>query len=234
MLYRNFTKRAGALEESAATAVYSAIPVVGIANTAGLIHGLASPTPSVNDEADMNATTTTGLLPGVSASRVIRRLKRQNRNRAGSSPRAISTVLAPLIHGAIGLVGGGIIGGALGALKPVDRVNGMDGMPDKSFEDHQRNMNTVMGAGIGMQVGMLGLGAASLLSAGLAAATPTRTREEQEEAANESPVADYLIPGYAGYNYWKSMGRSMADESDITSPSLRPKPQEPITISFNK
>ena len=223
MLYRKLTKRAGALEEQIATTGYSMVPLANIATTMGTIHGLASPTPSINDEADLNADTSTGLIPGVSASRMMRRIKRQNRNKAGNSPRAVSSVLAPLIHGGLSVIGGGILGGAIGSLMPADGKISPDSKYDPEVASAQRTFKGSMGAMLGSYAGLGLFGAANLIAAGLAAVTPTRTREEQEEAANASVAADYLIPGNATYNYWKSVGRSIADESDITSPSLRPK-----------
>jgi hypothetical protein len=205
-------KQAGTLEEALASAVTGAVPYVGgPVQGAGAIHGLVSPAPSVEEEADWNDSTAKGMIPGVSSSRLMRRVKRQLKNDRGSSPRAIATLGAPLLHNLIGALGGAAVGGVIGARQ---------GSGVNSNQDNERG---AMGAVIGAVAGSGLVMGAHLIAAALAGITDTRTRDEQREEANKGVATDYLVPGVSTYNYYKSLGRSMADESDITSPSRRPK-----------
>lgn len=70
----------------------------------------------------------------------------------------------------------------------------------------------------------LGLTAAGLA---LAAIRGRRTKQEQGEVDNEPVALDYLVPGWAGYNHYKRLGRTL-DWKEDPSASVLQHPLSPI------
>lgn len=174
-----------------------AFPIAGPAGIIGYTHGLASDPITGKDEAALNRDGDMAFIPGVTASRNMRRLRRQLKRKEGGSPRAISSSLG----GISAMLLATAIGGAIGGFAPAE-----------SIDERVRN------AGIGVASGAGLSGLAELGAVGLAALTPTRTKAEQTEAAEGRITPDLLIPGVGTYNVLKSFGRTIADEEEgITS-----------------
>ena len=190
-------KRAGAIEEAIMDQVYTApIPVVGQANAIGGLAGmLRGPATAGEEEEWDNSKTVPSYLPGTNAYRLNKRLKRQTEVEGGGTPHFWSQKFGPLtsigLLTALGALGGGVTSNLIG-----------NGASAGGF------------ATAGGLAGLLaGLGMHAIGEVG-AAITPTRTAQEQKDYANSSTAKEWLIPGYAPYNKWKSIGRSAADSDE--------------------
>lgn len=190
-------KEAGPVNDLIATQLYGSIPYVGpVANAVGSIAGLVMDSDD-KAENDMNRSEGLGWLPGVGAARVTRRLKNQNTAADGSRKRFWSTTLGPLTSTLLAAGVGAAAGAGIGGAVTSDSIGA----------------GALNGAGRGAVIGAGVAGGASLLAALIAACKKRRTKEEQLAAAsdNSAVAADYLVPGYATYNAWKSYGRSIGD-----------------------
>lgn len=164
----------------------------------GAIHGAVQPTPTEEEEAKLDKEPLLSMAPGVAASRVMRRLKRQNRADNGSQRHTWAQQFGPLTSTLLAAGAGAGIGAGAGALAGAG----------------QRPEAAGTGALIGAGIGAGGSLAAHLLGAGLAGLTPTRTRAEQRAYANSDAAGEWLVPGLATYNAYKSYGRSHADANE--------------------
>lgn len=194
-------KKAGVVADFIGSNVSSLIPVVGqVAAPIGVAAGTVGDK-STEGEIRMNESPESSFLPGVGASRIIRRLRRQNTIKdRGTSPRALSSSVGPFTSTMLLAAAGGL----LGLIAPADS--------NRDRTDHALR-GLVGGAAVG--------GVGNFLGHIAAGVTDTRTPEEQQEAAAsmEGRIADYLVPGVGNYNFWKSLGRSLADEEQgITAP----------------
>lgn len=130
------------------------------------------------------------LIPGVGAYNEMKRLERSRAEFEENNPGEESNMLHQLLGAGLNpfILGGlGAAGGAgLGALA---------GNP---------GAGAAIGGGLGVGIGSLGL----LGGAFGAAATPTRTDEEQERSERESALEQYLVPGLGNFNTWKRLGHS--------------------------
>lgn len=191
------SKEAGPIGDAAGALGWSMIPGGDIANAIGGIHGLGAAV-SPTAEADLDANGAAALLPGVGASRVRQRMRNQLTAGDGSSHRYWSTNIGQVTGNILPALIGGGAGALIGA-----------GAADEG--------NRGMGAAIGGGVGALGtVAGVNLLAALTAAVTRRRTKQEQAEAAASGGgvAADYLVPGVAAYNAWKSYGRSIGDAAE--------------------
>lgn len=188
-------KQAGPVGDIAGSVGWGMVPYVGpVANAIGAYHGLgAAVSPEAEAKLDENAAAS--WIPGVGASRQIQRLRNQLTADDGSSHRYWSTVNGQFTGNIIPAAVGGTVGAVLGS----KYLPGGDGAV----------IGGLAGAGLSM-------GAVNLLAALAAAATRRRTKAEQQEAAASGAgvAADYLIPGVAAYNNWKSIGRSIGDAAE--------------------
>lgn len=182
----------------------------------GSVMGLGSGPATEEEELEWDRTPEKAMIPGIAGMRVERRLKRQLVNDEGENPHYWSQrfgSIAPtlLLTGA---------GAALGAMNPPSSFFGtpMEGVDMR----HQRMAGATVGALGGLGVAGLVALAASLL----AAATRTRTKEEQKAYANTSAVPEWLVPGMSTYNYWKTLGRSIKDSDERIAKDKKQKRQE--------
>ena len=199
------TKQAGPRGEIASTLLWPLLPyagttAVGIGSAAG---GLDTP---ATEEAEKEWDKTPGKnwIPGVGTYRLARRQRRQLVDDKGNAPHAISqgfgpftSTLASLLAGS---AAGGLIGGGIGA-----GLSGSDGALAGGGA----------GAGAGAAVGGGAALLANLLGGPLAAAfTKRRTKEQQKAYANSGTLKEYLVPGVASYNAWKSLGRTIGESDE--------------------
>lgn len=198
--HASLVKEADAANDAVATQVMSMIPYIGGPATG--IGGIAGWVDSASDahEAEYDKTPGSSWIPGVGAKRITTRLKNQLTGSNGTRKRFWSSQFGPLTSLLLSSAAGAGIGAGAGAL--VNREEPSDG--------------ALAGAGVGALAGA-GVGAgASLLAALIAAATKRRTKAEQLAAADSSAgvAADYLLPGAATYNNYKSIGRSLGDSEE--------------------
>lgn len=198
--HASIVKEAAAVNDVLASAVMGSLPWIGgPTQAAGAIAGLAD-TASDADEAEYDKTPGTSWIPGVGAKRMTTRLKNQLTGSNGTRKRFWSSQFGPLTSILLSSAAGAGIGAGAGALARRDDPS--DG--------------ALAGAGVGALVGGGTAAGVSLLAALSAAATKRRTKEEQLAAADSSAgvAADYLVPGVATYNNYKSLGRSIGDSEE--------------------
>jgi hypothetical protein len=210
-IHRACMQKAAALSKKAgpySDIAYGAIPGAALGaispalaqavSLGGTIHGAVQPTPTEAEEAQLDKEPLLSMAPGVAASRVMRRLKRQNRADDGSQRHTWAQQFGPLTSTLLAAGAGAGIGAGAGALAGAG----------------QRPEAAGTGALIGAGIGAGGSLAAHLLGAGLAGLTPTRTRAEQRAYANSDAAGEWIVPGLAAYNVYKSYGRSHADANE--------------------
>lgn len=204
-------KQAGPTGDIAGSILWGQVPYVGpVSNVIGSYHGLGAAV-SPEAEANLDEHPAMALLPGVGASRQTQRLRNQLTAADGSSHRFWSTTNGQLTGNLITAAAGGTAGALLGRKYLSDRLG----------EELGTGVGAVAGAG-------LSIGAVNLLAALVAAATRRRTKEEQQEAAASGAgiAADYLVPGVASYNHWKSIGRSIGDAAERKAKTKDTKREE--------
>lgn len=195
----SLSKEAGPIGDAVGSIAWSMDPtgIGSIANSIGGIHGLGAKV-NPNAEAELDDHGARAILPGVGASRVIQRLRNQLTANDGSSHRYWSTQTGQFTGNIIpGLIGAGV-GAHIGA---------------NSADEENKGTGAIIGGiagGVGTVAGI------NLLAALTAAVTRRRTKQEQAEAAASGGrvAADYLVPGHATYNLWKSYGRSIGDAAE--------------------
>lgn len=172
------------------------------ADLAGMIHGATTNTPKDADIKAMNEDSMKSFIPGVGGSRYIRRLKQQTKDRNGGYSKAWSQVLGPHTSIAGVTLLASLLGAGAGAALNTDN----------------RAAGAALGSGVGALAG-LGLGGGASLAGALAAAiTKRRTQAEHDKYINEDSVApEYLVPGVAVYNKWKTIGRMMQKDKDLAT-----------------
>ena len=195
----NIYKRASAKEDAIRTGVhnFSILPLynmpyfgkylgtgMGLANTGGGIAGALKDAPTDQQIKQMQENSQiTKRLPGVSNYRMAIRRKKQG----ASTAKVLSQNL------------GGLTSAALLAL-----VAGIMASDDGS------GAGTAAGIGLGALTGL----AAHNIGAAIAGLTDTRTRKQQRkyDRSGSGTLANFLLPGYAGYNKYKSYGRLIKDQ----------------------
>ena len=165
------------------------------------------------------------LLPGVGAYNSVRRRKSlaAELGKGEGYAKPVSEALGGLSSGVLSALVGGGLGAAFTALarkKGWDwaltdkadygyigepgrggyRERGITGYSDKPIKDYVQNMS--IGAGAGLATA----GVASIIADIAALAKRRRTKEEQKEYENSNTALNYLIPGKAQYNAWKTLG----------------------------
>ena len=192
-------KHASAVTDAIGSVVYDQIPLASAAQNIGEFHGLLTDVTD-KDIQDLNYRAGLAALPGVGSSRFNRRIRRVTRDKEGHNPQLVAqtigkhtaNILPSLLGGGVGGVTGAAIGNAIGG--------GEGAIPGAI-------LGAIGGAGIATGIPK----AVALLAALL---TKTRTKEQQEAYANGSVWPNYIIPGMATYNEWKSYGRAIEDEKE--------------------
>lgn len=196
------TKQAGPRGEIASTMLWPLLPyagtaAVGIGSAAG---GLDTPA-TEEAEKEWDKTPSKNWIPGVGTYRLARRQRRQLIDDKGNAPHAISQGFGPFTSTlASMLAGAGLGAGVGGSLAPQLGEPGTWG--------------AATGAGVGSLVGGGAGLLANLIGAGTAAFTPRRTKEQQKAYANSGTLKEYLVPGVASYNAWKSLGRTIGESDE--------------------
>ena len=198
-------------------AAHAMFPGIGsVGSLIGRVHGLASDPTTEADIAEANDNPGMALIPGVGRSRLVRRWKQQVRDKEGGYTKGYSQVIGPATSTlALTLLGAGVgaLSGHIWGKDPetVKDSNG-DVVWKPAWYEGKEMRGAEIGAGIGAGAGML----ANLLGMFSAAATRRRTAQEHKDyIENGSAVADYLVPGRAEYNYWKTVGRMMAEDDAL-------------------
>lgn len=197
-IYDGMKKQAGPVDEIASQAIYSSIPYLNAGAGAGNILGwIASP---ATEEAESRYDRNRGYawIPGVGGYQLNKRLKRQLKSDKGGTPHFWSQTFGPMTSTLATTGAGAILGGLAGAAS-----NG--------FKDDTRFLP---GMGIGAAVGAGASVLAQAIAALSAAVTDRRTKAQQREYANSSTSKEWLIPGSAMYNTWKTIGRSLGDSEE--------------------
>lgn len=167
------TKQAGMKADVAGSAL-----IGPLSNLAGYVHGYASDSTKVPDDA-------MGFVPGVGTSRMERRQRHVRKDLVPKAKWQRGRILSDELATITPILMLSAIGGGIGAAS-----NGKDG--------------AMTGALIGGGAGV----AAGLAAALAAAITKRRTREEQTNSEKSPGVLNHLIPGRATYNMWKRIGYS--------------------------
>lgn len=172
----------------------------GVGSTVGLgghLYGL------LDDQADDPESDLPSIIPGVGGYRVGRRMRTtsdefdKDREEKGLGRKLWSEYLGPSTSMLASALAGAGIGAGIGASREVGG-------------DRTRLSNALSGAAVGGAVGGGISGLGSLLGLAGAAATPTRTKDEQREYETDrwGSLRNYLIPGSALYNSFKRLGYS--------------------------
>lgn len=207
-------KQAGPRSEIASTMLwpllpYAGLPAVGIGSAAG---GLDTPAPEAEEE-KWDETPGKNWIPGVGTYRLTRRQKRQLVDDKGNAPHAISQGFGPFTSTlASMLAGAGLGAGVGGSLAPQLGAPG--------------GWGAATGAGVGSLVGGGAALLANLIGAGSAAFTPRRTKEQQKAYANSGTLKEYLVPGVAPYNAWKTHGRTIGESDERQAKKKEKKDSE--------
>lgn len=166
----------------------------------GLGHGLTTKTPTLKEFKDLDEKETRSLIPGVSTSRLIRRrklLRKLLKKKKQSGDYPLMERYGGALNFPLQLFGGTLLGYGLGKALGKDPYLG-----------------GAIGAAAGVGTSLLG----ALGGSALAGITPRRTLEEQEKYENTPfrALKSLLIPGYAPYNYYKSLGaaKNLTDMSE--------------------
>ena len=182
-------------EEIVASHVTSAIPYVAYVNgPADLAGRIIGDNTSTKDYDKSNL----GYLPGVSSYRVQRRRAQAAKLLGAKKNQQVNEVLGGLTST---LLGSGV-GGGLGALLG-RKIGDASGVQDGAAA------GTLMGAGIGAATGVI---APHFIAALAALIKRRRTADQQKDYEENGSAANYLIPGMATYNDYKSKGFLMGDE----------------------
>lgn len=139
----------------------------------------------------MNDSEALALVPGVAAYRNMRRVKRQTEADDGTHSRLWSQLIGPTTSTALTTGIGAAIGHA------VDKEDG---------------------ALLGGLAGLGTAGVANVLAGIIAAIRRRRTPEEQRAYANSgigTGAAEYLVPGVAAYNHFKTVGAAMGKDKEL-------------------
>lgn len=162
----------------------------------GIVHGFDTDDIEVPNDA-------AGVIPGVGASRLVRRMRKVRKDVApeaeSQSSRILSDAFGPITSSLAAGAGGAGLGAGIGALRG----------------------NTLGGAVTG-GVTAFGAGVTANLAGALAAAlTKRRTRDEQRAAELEPGFLSHAAPGRGIYNYWKRLGYSKNyDEDAVKAPAV--------------
>lgn len=166
-------------------------------NAGSLIHGFSQPVSDADIEA-MDNSVGKAFIPGVGASRMIRRMRHSADKTGGAHPTAnvVGETFGVSVPILASVIAGAALGGILKARNPI-------------ATQHDVAKGSLIGAGIGG--GLTGL--ATLAAWGAAGLTPRRTKAEQKEHDDSTSVSNWLVPGAAVYNSAKRFGR-LLDEQD--------------------
>lgn len=173
------------------------LPTSLYVNPIGVVHGFMT-NDDENDKtlAQANRAGAMSLLPGVGASRAVRKIMHSAKK--GKYP--ISNVLGEQFGGLTSMALLSLLGAGAGALIAKKYMNHGEG-------DKYMLKNTITGSGIGAGVGAgisvlgeLGAQAAALLKA-------RRSAKEQKEHDMQRNVANWFVPGASSYNMYKRLGQ---------------------------
>ena len=160
--------------------------VGGFADWVGSIDGLTSDA-NIDTIKDFEKNPGLAYLPGVNGYRRAKRLVTVEdalNKKKKSKKHSISEILGPTTSTLLATALGGAIGNKF------EFNNG-----------HEKRTRALEGALIGALLG----GGSHVLGSGIGALSKKRSKEEQEEHYNSSPILNYLIPGLAGYNRNKAL-----------------------------
>lgn len=190
-MYTRLAKRASTRSDVAGAIVGNLLPpgvgavVGGIGGTIGML----SDPPRESDIDDMDRSQGLSFIPGVGAYRLNQRVSKEVHDHGGNKADLISMSLGPITSSALlaaALAGaGGLLGGGTGAA-----------------------LGGLLGAGLGMGGTYAGLM--------LGTYSDPRTNEEFKEhfKGSKAALANYLVPGYAGYNAGQ-IGNRLLDNDAI-------------------
>jgi len=198
-------KRAGLVQDHVGASITGGlagaiVPGGALVNNIGAIHGMVSDVPSEDGLKEMRDNPGRSWIPGVGASRIMRKRTGLSRKYGQGKTNMVSEQFGPWTSLLASAGVGGALGAGIGAL--ASEVAGVRG-----------NKGALAGLGIGVASGAGLALLADLVAMGAAATTPTRTDAEQEAYERSKPTAaNFLVPGVGTYNRWKSYGRILADE----------------------
>jgi hypothetical protein len=208
-------------------------------NGVGGIAGAFDEPADEKERAEMDRNSVRTMIPGVAGWRTQRRLKGVTTDDKGSSKHYWSQTFGPLTSTGGTALLAGLLG--LGGMALYNKGKNMPDMAGKSFGEKLKafakapiinpdnNVDSSKGwsspaeddlerlAGAGAIGGLTGLGGGMLANLGGAIGagfTKRRTAEEQKEYTNKGTAKEYLIPGQATYNNWKSLGRVFGDSEE--------------------
>lgn len=177
----------------AASAIGEASPeaasVIGLSNllapVVGAVHGLASKAPDVDDIKRMDDTANRSFIPGVAASRFLRR-RRALRRLLYDKPEMLDLPISEITGQVISPYVSGQIGGLIGGVK-----------------------GTGAGMGVGLGGNLLGTLAAAMTP------RRSLEEQAKLENSTTRAILRHLIPGLAAYDMWKGIGatRNLSDRA---------------------
>lgn len=178
-------------------ALSSAVPgllqVVSPVNMAGSLAGFADSADKDPEEAlkKLNKSDMTSFVPGIADYRITRRMINTNKLYGSDQPRTREVLRALL--------------GASSIALPTAASAGVGGLIGKATGGRT---GAIIGAGVGAGIGLASTALAQIIGAVAAGITKRRTDDEQRKAIADGN-AKFLIPGYASYDAWKTLGKSM-------------------------
>lgn len=160
--------------------------LTGLAGTTGLVHGAVIGAASDKDIVEMSKNPAKSLIPGVGASRLLRRLRNVANDTRGGEGTA--NLVGEHFGTATSILAAAALGGAA----------------------------TIPLGGIGaIPAGLAAAGISSLGGPLTALLTKTRDKKSQSEHDKDWHLADWLVPGVAQYNYWKRVGRAREKDQTL-------------------
>lgn len=170
----------------------------GTVNSAGSLLGLFQGEAPTLEELDEMENDNYGWIPGNAMRRTMLRRRMVNKLLGGKPSTIYSEKWGPSTAGAVSMLGGGALGALTAGGIAAALGKGVVAAPI-----------AVLGGMGGMSLGAIGALIANNIGAARAAMTPNRTDEEQQEYEQaKSQWKNWLIPGYARYNWYKSLGVS--------------------------
>lgn len=190
-------KRAGGglANDSLGSSVWGSIPYVGgLSNMAGAVHGLIKGPASEEELREMDKHPGYAYLPGVGASRLIRKVQSTGTSE-NKRKHAISEVLAPAAHVLAAATAGAVINGVSNFSLTRSR--------------NQKILDLLIGGAVGAGIGAL----PTLIGSAIGTARRNRSSAEQDAHDNNASIAaNWFIPGVAGYNTAQRMRSALRDE----------------------
>lgn len=169
-------------------------PLVAPINTVGNLFGLFA----ADRQTKKEKLPWISFAPGISSYRIGRRIRSQvlkelddiKNKKEHSKARPVAHAVAEHLGTGTSTLAAGALGALLGA---------------------GAHKDSVKGALLGSMTGLGTAGLANTIGAIAAAVKRRRTAKEQIESDKNSVLAKYLVPGIAGYDFYKRLGRSQGD-----------------------